>query len=174
MKRPHHYYKIAADTPTGKALRDFTDKCREADDAARQWAAAHGAANYYESPTGMAGGVAAVEFGDTVLGKDGWERLTAQDGRILFVPRPDTQLEREMYALPVVSETALIGILRFKRRAGKRGNPLPFTFGDETPVLFPRGGHWYCDVPYESESEDAAAVSEKEFYSRKMAAINES
>lgn len=173
--RPHYYYKIAADTQAGKALREFSDKCREADETAREWAAAHGAANYYESPAGMAGGVAAVDFGDTTIGKDGWERVTAPDGRMLFVPQPDTDLEKEMYALPIVSEVALIGILRFKRRiSAKTGKPLPFTFGDATPVVFLHQGYWYADVPYESEAEEAAPISDKEFYRRKMAATNES
>lgn len=172
--RPHYYYKIAADTLTGEALQVFMKDCQKSDDQARQWASDHGVTNYYESPGGMAGGIAAVEFDDTVMSKEGWERIAAPDGRILWLPEENTELEASMYALPVVSEARLIAILHFKQRtSGKTGKPLPYTFGDATPVIFLHHGTWYTDVPYECHNEDTVPISEKEFYRRKMAATNE-
>ena len=171
-KRPEHFYRFAEDSTVGKHLHDFFAECADAQEQARAWAERQGAKTYYESPDGMAGGVGFVEF-ENCLGKEGWEHMTAPDGSQLFYPAPDSALEKEMYALPVVSEMKLIPVLSFKSHKTKDGKPVPFTFGNETPVLFLHHGFWYAKVPYESEAECAEIITEHEFYKRKMAATNE-
>lgn len=171
-KRPEHFYRFAEDSTVGKQLHDFFAECADAQEQARVWAEKQGAKSYYESPDGMAGGVGLVEF-ENCLSKEGWESMTTPDGSLLFYPAPDSALEKEMYALPVVSEMKLIPILSFKPRKTKDEKPVPFTFGNETPVLFLHYGYWYAKVPYESEAECAESIMEREFYKRKMAATNE-
>lgn len=172
-KKPHYYYKYMAGSDAGKAIQAFMAECQEASETARQWAEKQGADAYYESPVGMAGGINAVEF-DRALGKQGWEAVNAPDGRRLFIPEADSELEKEMMALPVVSEAKLIGILSLKPKTNAdTGRTLPFTFGDETPIIFLHHGFWYADVPYESADTHAFRIEEKEFYRRKMAATNE-
>lgn len=154
-------------------LQDFMNLCADAEEKARRWVGKQGASSYHESPDGMAGGVAAVEFDDTIS-KDGWEKVTMPGGACCFLPKADSDLEREMYALPVVSEMQLIGILALKPRKNKKGQSLPFTFGNTTPVIFKHNGYWYVDVPYESAGTSLLPIGEKEFYRRRMAAVNES
>ena len=109
MKKLHYYYKILAISNVGEELQKFMHRCQEAEQKALDWAKKHGAEHYYESPDGMAGGVGAVEFAETVA-HDGWDRTETPDGRVLFFPMEGTDLEKEMNALPVVSEAELIGI----------------------------------------------------------------
>lgn len=172
MKKLHYYYKTTDDGHVGVALQAFMDKCAKADETARQWAEEHGASQYYESPEGMAGGVSAVEFANSVS-HDGWERISTPDGRVVFMPVADSDLEKEMYALPVVSEAELIAILSFLPRKTDKGLPLPFTFGNTTPIVFLHHGYWYVDVPYESGDLSMVSIDGKEFYRRRMAATNE-
>ncbi len=168
-KRPHYYYAIAEDTETGKRIQEFMDECDDASEKARQWALAHGAETYYESPNGMAGGICALVFPDTIA-KEGWERIEANGG-IYWLPEPGSQTEAEMYALPVVSETKLIGILELKRTINaKTGKPLPYTFGDETPVIYKHKGWWYVDMPYQSEATNCIVTDRKNFLHRKKEA----
>lgn len=139
-KKLHYFYRVAEDTEVGKQLKDFMKQCNEAAETARQWVERQGADHFYESPNGMAGGVAAVEF-DTAVNKEGWERMETPDGHAYFVPQEDSAIEREMYALPIVSEFALIPILSFKSmplaaaarwhqaRAGAPPTPPPRTDG---------------------------------------------
>lgn len=180
-KRPHNYLKIAEETETGKKLKAFLAECSEASENARIWAEKQGADTYYESPEGFAGGVAMVEFKNTINRK-GWTnvQVPTKDGwqsTSLFVPDEGSDLEKEMMALPLVNEAALIAILQFKPNMAKDKDgkevQLPFTFGDTTPVLFLHHGFFYTDVPYESISTDCQAITEKEFLRRKMAAVNE-
>lgn len=171
--KQHYYYKVSAETATGTEIQKFAHDCQEADEKARQWAEEHGAKHYYESPAGMAGGIAAVEFDEGTLGKEGWERIAAPDGRVLWIPEENTEIEKSMYALTVVSEVRLIPIFQFKPRTTKDGTPIPFSFGTETPIIFLHHGKWYADVPYECQNEECAPISEKEFYRRRMAAVNE-
>lgn len=171
-KRPHYYYRFAKDTATGKQLQTFFAACADAQEQARVWAEKQGAKSYFESTNGMAGGVTLVEF-ENCIAKEGWEKMTAPDGSVFFYPAPDSPLEKEMMALPVVSEMKLIPILSFMERKTKDGRPLPFTFGDETPIIFLHHGFWYVDIPYESEAEGAERIEERAFFVRKMAATNE-
>lgn len=171
-ERPHFYYKFAVDGTVGVKLQEFMDQCADAEEKARQWVDKQGASGYYESPDGMAGGVAAVEF-ENAIAKEGWERSTTPKGESFFLPEADSGLEKEMYALPVVSETQLIGILALKPRKNRKGQSLPFTFGNVTPVIFKHHEYWYVDVPYESADASSMRIEEKEYYRRRMAAINE-
>lgn len=172
MKKPHHYYKFAAMSTVGGQLQGFMNRCKDAEETARQWAEKQGASQYYESVDGMAGGVSAVEFADTTA-KDGWDKVVTSDGRVFYLPMEDTDLEKEMYGLPVVSEAELITILNLIPQKTAKGLPLPFTFGDTTPVVFQHHGYWYVDVPYVSADISAQHIEEKVFNRRKMAATNE-
>ena len=78
-----------------------------------------------------------------------------------------------MKALPIVSETELFDILDLQPNRTKDNLPLPMTFGNSTPIIFLHDGYWYVDVPYMSANVTLTNIEEKEFYRRKMAAINE-
>lgn len=171
-KKPHYYYKTTDEGQTGVKLQEFMNRCAEAEETARQWVEKVGASHYYESAEGMAGGVGAVEFDNTVI-KKGWEKIATPDGRTFFLPEEGSELEKEMYSLPVVSEAELIGILNFIPQKDKSGLPFPFSFGNETPVVFLHQGYWYIDVPYRTADISVTPIDEKEFYCRRMAAINE-
>lgn len=59
-----------------------------------------------------------VEFKNTIS-KEGWTNIQTptKDGMqstSLFIPEENSELEKEMMALPIVNETALIAILQFK------------------------------------------------------------
>ena len=179
--RPHNYLKIAEERETGKKLKAFLTECSEASEKARIWAEKQGADTYYESPEGFAGGVAMVEFENTIS-KEGWTNIQepTKDGMHrtpFFLPDEGSELEKEMMALPIVNEAALIAILQFKPKMakGKDGKEaqLPFSFGTTTPPIFLHHGFFYTDVPYESTSADCQVIGEKEFLRRRMAAINE-
>lgn len=172
MKKVKYYYSATAESETGKRLQAFMNKCAAAEEQARQWAEKIGADHYYESPNGMAGGVGAVEF-DNTLSKEGWEKVVTPDGRILFYPEADSDIEKEMFALPVVSETELIGILSFAHNKKKEGQLPMYTFGNETPIIFLHHGLWYIEVPYQSADTTLDTITEKEFYRRRLAAVNE-
>ena len=179
--RPHVYLKIAEESETGKKLKAFLTECSEVSEKARAWAEKQGADTYFESPEGFAGGVAMVEFKNTIK-KKGWVnvQVPTKDGpksTSYFVPEENSELEKEMMALPVTNEAVLIAILQFKPKMakGKEGKEvqLPFTFGNTTPILFLYHGFFYTDVPYESQGDDCQVIKEKEFLRRRMAAINE-
>ena len=180
-KRPHFYYKVAADSEVGKKLQEFIGECLEAQEKARAWAESVHADGYYEAPVGYAGGILCVEYKSTV-NKEGWEniKIPGPEGyksTPYFTPIEGGDLEKEMKALPVVSEAKLIDILIFKPVTvkDKEGHeiPVPFSFGNTTPPLFLHHGFWYTDVPYESASPDCVLTDEKEFFRRRMAFINE-
>ena len=113
-----------------------------------------------------------MEFDNTVI-KDGWEKIATPDGRTFFLPEEGSELEKEMYSLPVVSESELIGILNFIPQKNKDGLSLPFSFGNETPMVFLHHGYWYISVPYLTADISVTPIEKKEFYHRRMAAINE-
>lgn len=162
-KKPHYYYKYPKDSATGQMLETFFKACADAQEQARQWVEQQGGDTYMESPDGMAGGVSLVEF-DEQDAPDGWERMDVPGGDVYWYPAPDSVLEQEMFALPVVSETKLIPILSLRPPVSKDGKPRPLTFGDKTPVVFRFGGYWYADVPYQSEAPEATSVSEADFH----------
>ncbi len=179
--RPHVYLKIAEDSEVGKKLKAFVAECNEASEKARGWVEKQGADSYYESVAGFVGGVSMVEFRNTIC-KDGWKNVKqpTKDGwesTSYFVPEEDSDIEKEMFALPIVNEAALISILQFEPKIikGKDGKEvaLPFTFGNLAPILFLHHGFWYTDVPYASLSGDCQVITDKEFYRRQMAATNE-
>ncbi len=160
--KPHYRYSIPADSPTGKELAKFVQNCNDASERARSWAMSLGASSYYESPTGMAGGCAALEFSDATPPK-GWEAISNRAGEKFYLPPSGSLDEMEMFTLPVVSETALIAILQLVPVENKDGKPLPFTFGNETPIVFQRDARWYVDVPYSSASPDCTPIAQDKF-----------
>lgn len=172
MKKSHYYYRIAATSNVGEKLQEFMHRCQEAEEKARQWAEKIGASHYYESPEGMAGGVGAVEFADPHE-RDGWDKEVSPDGRVFFFPMENTDFEKEMNALPVVSEMELIDIMNLIPQKTNKNLPMPMTFGNSTPIVFLHHDYWYADVPYVSGDLSFMPIDEKEFYRRKMAATNE-
>ena len=172
MKKPHYYYKVSAESNVGRDIQAFMTRCQEAEEQALEWVKKQGAEHYYESPEGMAGGVGAVEFADTTE-REGWDKEVSPDGRVFFFPIEGSDLEREMNALPVVSEAELFAILNLQPKRAKDNLPLPMTFGNSTPIVFLHQGYWYADVPYVSANVTLVQIEEKEFYRRKMAATNE-
>lgn len=172
MKKPHYYYRIAATSNVGGKLQEFMHRCKEAEEKARQWTEKVGASIYYESPEGMAGGVVAVEFADTHA-RDGWDKEVSPDGRVFFFPMEGTDLEKEMLALPVVSEMELISIMNLVPKRTDKNLPIPMSFGNSTPIVFLHHDYWYADMPYVSGDFSSTPIDEKEFYRRRMAAINE-
>ena len=172
MKKPHYYYKVSAESNVGRDIQAFMNRCQEAEEQALEWVKKQGAEHYYESPEGMAGGVGAVEFAD-ITEREGWDKEVSPDGRVFFFPIEGSDLEREMNALPVVSEAELFAILSLQPKRTKDNLPLPMTFGNSTPIIFLHHGYWYADVPYVSANVTLVQIEEKEFYRRKMAATNE-
>lgn len=172
MKKPHYYYKVSAESNVGRDIQAFMNRCQEAEEQAIEWVKKQGAEHYYESPVGMAGGVGAVEFADTTE-REGWDKEVSPDGRVFFFPIEGSDLEREMNALPVVSEAEMFAILNLQPKRTKENLPLPMTFGNSTPIIFLHDGYWYADVPYVSADMTLTKIEEKDFYRRKMAAINE-
>lgn len=171
MKKPHHYYKVAADSATGQQIKQFIRSCDDVAERARQWAMSHGVSFYYESPEGMSGGIAAVEFDDG-LEHVGWDKLTSADGTVYYMPAPGTDIEHDMYNLPIVEASALIPILHFVPVEDKDGKPCPFIFGNETPILFRFEADWYVDVPYECEADELVLLNKKTFVAALTAARN--
>lgn len=172
MKKSHYYYKVSATSDVGSEIQKFMNRCQEAEQKALEWAKKQGAEHYYESPEGMAGGVGAVEFADTA-DRDGWEKVETPDGRTIFLPTENSDIEKEMATLPVVNEIDLIGIFNLIPKKTKNNLPLPMTFGDTTPIIFLHHGYWYADLPYIAAHISVMPIDEKEFYRRKMAATNE-
>ena len=172
MKKPHYYYKVSAESNVGRDIQAFMNLCQEAEEQALEWVKKQGAEHYYESPEGMAGGVGAVEFAD-ITEREGWDKEVSPDGRVFFFPIEGSDLEREMNALPVVSEAEMFAILNLQPKRTKDNLPLPMTFGNSTPIVFLHQGYWYADVPYMSADMTLTKIDEKDFYRRKMAAINE-
>ena len=172
MKKPHYYYKVSAESHVGRDIQAFMNRCQEAEEQALEWVKKQGAEHYYESPEGMAGGVGAVEFAD-ITEREGWDKEVSPDGRVFFFPIEGSDLAREMNALSVVSEAELFAILNLQPKRTKDNLPLPMTFGNSTPIVFLHQGYWYADVPYVSADMTLTKIDEKDFYRRKMAAINE-
>ena len=172
MKKPQYDDKVSAESNVGRDIQACMNRCQEAEEQALEWVKKQGAEHYYESPEGMAGGVGAVEFADTTE-REGWDKELSPDGRVFFFPIEGSDLEREMNALPVVSEAEIFAILNLQPKRTKDNLPLPMTFGNSTPHVFLHQGYWYADVPYVSADITLTKIEEKEFYRRKMAAINE-
>lgn len=172
VRRPHHYLKIAAESGVGKKLQEFADRCAAAEEKAHAWVEKLGCSSYFESTEGFAGGVTALIYLADPKNED-LEMVHSQNGEMYFCPKEDTELLKEMNALPVVSEVELIAILALERRTSSDGKPLPMTFGKAAPPLFLHHGFWYTDVPYKSTAEDCQEIPEKEFLRRRMARMNE-
>ena len=152
-------------------MQEFFNKCQEAEEKAREWSVKQGAIAYFESPEGMAGGVVAVEFADT-HDRDGWDKEVAPEGRVFFFPVEGTDLDKEMNALPIVSEIELISIMNLVPKHTKDHLPMPMSFGDSTPIVFLHHDYWYAEMPYASADLSVERIGEQEFYRRKKAATN--
>ena len=172
MKKPHYYYKVSAESNVGRDIQAFMNRCQEAEEQAIEWVKTQGADHYYESPTGMAGGVGAVEFADNA-DHDGWDKEETPDGRVFYFPVEGSDLGKEMNALPVVSEAELFGILDLQPKRTKDNLPLPMTFGNTTPIIFRYKDSWYVDAPYKSNDSNVALIDEDYFNRQKRLAISD-
>lgn len=166
-----HYLKINSLSETGKSLSDFLSRCEQAEEQARQYVKSLGAETYYESPEGMAGGVAAIELPLDAPVPDGWEVMDDQShiqqvdpSRQVCIPKEDIK------ELTIVSEMELISILSLKPLV-RKGMRLPMTFGRHTPSVFYVRGFFYVTSPYESSSGDVRLISEKEYNRKKFLAM---
>ena len=172
MEKPHYYYKVSAESNVGRNIQAFMNRCQEAEEQAIEWVKTQGADHYYESPTGMAGGVGAVEFADNA-DHDGWDKEETPDGRVFYFPVEGSDLGKEMNALPVVSEAELFGILDLQPKRTKDNLPLPMTFGNTTPIIFRYKDCWYFDAPYQSNDSNVALIDEDYFNRQKRLAISD-
>ena len=172
MEKPHYYYKVSAESNVGRNIQAFMNRCQEAEEQAIEWVKTQGADHYYESPTGMAGGVGAVEFADNA-DHDGWDKEETPDGRVLYFPVVGSDLEEEMNDLPVVSEAELFGILDLQPKRTKDNLPLPMTFGNTTPIIFRYKDYWYVDAPYKSNDSNVVLIDEQYFNRQKRLAISD-
>ena len=120
----------------------------------------------------MAGGVGCVEFADKAE-HDDWDMEETPDGRVLYFPVVGSDLEKEMNALPVVSEAELFGILNLQPKRTKDNLPLPMTFGNTTPIIFRYKDYWYVDAPYKSNDSNVVLIDEHYFNSQKRLAISD-
>ena len=170
MEKPHYYYKVSAESKVGRDIQAFMNRCQEAEEQALEWVKTQGADHYYESPTGMAGGVGCVEFADNA-DHDGWDKEETPDGRVLYFPVVGSDLEEEMNTLPVVSEAELFAILNLQPRRTKDNLPLPMTFGNTTPIIFRYKDYWYVDAPYKSNDSNVVLIDAHYFNRQKRLAI---
>ena len=169
MEKPHYYYKVSSESNVGRNIQTFMTRCQEAEEQALEWVKTQGADHYYESPTGMAGGVGAVEFADNA-DHDGWDKEETPDGRVFYFPVEGSDLGKEMNELPVVSEAELFAILDLQPKRTKDNIPLPMTFGNTTPIIFRYKGYWYVDAPYQSNDSNVALINEHYFNRQKRLA----
>lgn len=172
MEKPHYYYKVSAESKVGRDIQAFMTRCQEAEEQALEWVKKQGVEHYYESTEGMAGGVGCVEFADKAE-HDDWDMEETPDGRVLYFPVVGSDLEKEMNALPVVSEAELFGILNLQPKRTKDNLPLPMTFGNTTPIIFMYKDYWYVDAPYKSNDSNVVLIDEHYFNSQKRLAISD-
>ena len=172
MKKPHYYYMVSAESNVGRDIQAFMTRCQEAEKQALEWVKKQGVEHYYESTEGMAGGVGCVEFADKAE-HDDWDMEETPDGRVLYFPVVGSDLEKEMTALPVVSEAELFGILNLQPKRTKDNLPLPMTFGNTTPIIFRYKDYWYVDAPYKSNDSNVVLIDEHYFNRQKRLAISD-
>lgn len=177
-----HFYRTSTDSECGRKLTEFSRRCTAAEMLAESFAKLHGATAYYESPLGMAGGVACFVFD-----KEPDHRLFIPDPDMLemqkvygtkdtfYTPNLDTEegraIDKEREDLPIVSELELIDILQVKPVTNSAGRQVPMVL-NETPIIFMYLGMWYVGMKWECECPGLNPITEKEFYRRRLAATN--
>ena len=81
----YHYYKVLADSATGKRLLGFLHACKKCEQAADDWCKKFGARFYMDDPNYFAGGVACVAF-DGKPDPKMWRPYTKVDGEQYYLP----------------------------------------------------------------------------------------
>lgn len=89
----YHYYKVLADSATGKRLLSLLHACKKCEMAADEWCKKFGASYYCDDPNYFAGGVACVAFDKTPDPKL-WREYTTVDGEQYYLPACEAVADR--------------------------------------------------------------------------------
>ena len=85
LPEDYHYYKVLADSQTGKRLLAMLHACKKCEQAADDWCKKFGAKYYCDDPNYFAGGVACVAF-DAEPDPKLWREYTTVDGEQYYLP----------------------------------------------------------------------------------------
>lgn len=90
-----YFYRIAAVSTTGRAIRSFHRQCQKAERAQAEYAKKVGATAFYEDFKNFAGGVVAVVFSETdKVNRNVWRFVsTAENGEKTYVPNTVTTVK---------------------------------------------------------------------------------
>lgn len=99
----YHYYKVLAESATGKRLLGLLHACKKCEQAADDWCKKFGAKYYCDDPNYFAGGVACVAF-DAAPDPKLWREYTTVEGEQYYLPAceavPDrVEIPNREYAL---------------------------------------------------------------------------
>lgn len=82
-----HFYKVAADSATGKAINRYWHACIKCEQAAEDYCKKFGATYYYSDPKYFAGGVACVAFAEgEAVDERLWQKFMTIGGEQYYVP----------------------------------------------------------------------------------------
>lgn len=82
-----HYYRVAAESATGKAITRFWHACQKCEEAADDYCKKFGAKYFYSNPQFFAGGVACVAFAEgEKVDEKLWRKFMVLDGDQYYVP----------------------------------------------------------------------------------------
>ena len=85
--RNKYFYRFDLTSELGKSFKKFQRDCADANRAAEIWAEKAHAKAYYSSPSGFAGGVTCVSFGDMVPDDRLWKNIGKdQNGELQYEP----------------------------------------------------------------------------------------
>lgn len=191
-----NYYKIDAQSNTGKQMQTLLNVCHSCEQAADDWCRKVGAVTYYSSPRVFTGGVECVCFGDRKPDPQEWRPYMTIEGEQYYVPACQTRLnlktrkreviaiedyeprqsatalrkamkrERQRIALPTISMGTIYTILDAK---------LPNNKADgQTPTFFLDGDTFYVGIRFECSNADLQEVGQRTYQAhaqkvRKMA-----
>ena len=85
LPEDYHYYKVTADSATGKLILRFLHACQNCEKAADDWCKKFGAKYYCDDPKYFAGGVACVAFDEEPDPKL-WRPYVKVDGEQYYLP----------------------------------------------------------------------------------------
>lgn len=85
LPEDYHYYKVTAESATGKLLLRLLHACKKCEQAADDWCKSFGAKYYCDDPKCFAGGVACVAF-DSKPDPKLWRPYMKMDGEQYYLP----------------------------------------------------------------------------------------
>ena len=195
-----NYYKIDAQSNTGKQMQTLLCICHSCEKAADDWCRKVGAVTYYSSPRAFTGGVECVCFGDKKPDPQEWRPYMTIEGEQYYVPACQTRLnlkerKREVVAIedyePRQSATALRKAMKRERQRialptisiatiyTMLDAQLPNNRADEqTPTFFLDGDTFYVGIRFKCCNADLQEVGQRTYRAhalkvRKMATYNE-